>query len=51
MLCANQSFYKKHIQPRPKLISIVGDSSKIDMEALSQFGEIIKIEADKIFSV
>jgi predicted Zn-dependent peptidase len=45
-----ESFYTKHIQPRPKLISIVGDSSKIDMEALSQFGEIIKIEADKIFS-
>jgi predicted Zn-dependent peptidase len=45
-----KAFYEKEIQPRPKLISIVGDSSKIDMEALAKFGEIIIVEADKIFS-
>ena len=45
-----KEFYEKEIQPRPKLISIVGDSSKIDMEALAKFGEITTIEADKIFS-
>ncbi len=45
-----KGFYEKEIQPRPKLISIVGDSSKIDMEALEKFGEITTIEPGKIFS-
>jgi len=45
-----KDFYEKEIQTRPKLISIVGDSSKIDMEALAKFGEITTVEAEKIFS-
>jgi hypothetical protein len=45
-----KEFYEKEIQPRTKLISIVGDSSKIDMEALAKFGEITTVEADEIFS-
>ncbi len=45
-----RGFYEKEIQPRPKLISIVGDSAKIDMKALEKFGEITTIEASKIFS-
>ncbi len=43
-------FYEKEIQPRPKLISIVGDSKKIDMEALAKFGEITTVNAARIFS-
>ncbi len=45
-----KEFYEKEIQPRTKLISIVGDSSKIDMEALAKFGEITTVEAGEIFS-
>ncbi len=45
-----KDFYDKEIKTRTKVISIVGDSSKIDMGALAEFGEITTIEADKIFS-
>jgi predicted Zn-dependent peptidase len=45
-----KDFYEKDIQPHEKLISIVGDSSKIDMEALAKFGEITIVKADQIFS-
>jgi len=33
-------FYKEHIEKRPKLISIVGDRKRIDMEALARHGRI-----------
>ncbi|MFP6855590.1 MAG: insulinase family protein, partial [Opitutales bacterium] len=45
-----ESFYEGNVQKKPKLISIVGDASKIDLETLAKFGEITTVEADDIFS-
>jgi predicted Zn-dependent peptidase len=42
-------FVHAHIQGKPKLISIVGDGSKIDFEKLAQFGKIVDISEDQIF--
>lgn len=42
-------FHAAHIKGQPKLISIVGDKTKIDMEALAQFGTIIEVTLDDIF--
>ncbi len=42
-------FHASHIKGRPKLISIVGDASKIDMERLAKSGTITKISTDQIF--
>ncbi len=43
-------FHSEHIQGRAKLISITGDKSKIDMEALGEHGEIIEIGLDDLFA-
>jgi len=43
-------FHKEHVQGRPKLISIVGDKSKIDMEALARHGRIIELGLEDIFA-
>ncbi|PHQ78405.1 MAG: hypothetical protein COB66_08970, partial [Coxiella sp. (in: Bacteria)] len=40
------NFHATHIKGQPKLISIVGDKSKIDMEALAKFGKITEIDLD-----
>ena len=45
-----RNFYLKEIKPRAKLISIVGDSSKIDLDALAKFGPITKITKEQIFT-
>ena len=42
-------FHKAHIQNRPKLISIVGDRNKIDMEKLAKVGKVIEVELEDIF--
>ena len=42
-------FHSARIQGRPKLISIVGDKNRIDMERLAETGEIIEISLDQIF--
>lgn len=42
-------FQREHIAGRPKLISIVGDTSRMDMEALSQLGEIRELSVDDVF--
>lgn len=42
-------FHAAHIKDKPKLISIVGDKSKIDMDALAKFGKITEITLDDIF--
>jgi len=42
-------FQIEHVANRPKLISIVGDKSKIDMEALARSGEITELRLDDIF--
>lgn len=43
------NFHSVHIKDQPKLISIVGDKTKIDMEALAQFGTITEVGLDDIF--
>ena len=42
-------FHKYHVQNRPKLISIVGDRNKIDMERLAQAGKVVEIGLEDIF--
>jgi hypothetical protein len=42
-------FHKAHIQNRPKLISIVGDRNKIDMEKLAKVSKVIEVELEDIF--
>jgi len=43
-------FVDKRIKDHPKLISIVGDKTKIDMEALARFGEIIEVTEEQVFN-
>ncbi len=42
-------FYKSQIQDKPKLISIVGDKAKIDMETIAKKGKVSEIGLDQIF--
>jgi len=42
-------FQQDRIKDRPKLISIVGDTSVIDSDALSQFGTVREVQVDDIF--
>jgi len=42
-------FYTSEIQGKPKLISITGDKSKIDMEAVGQKGKVVDIALEQIF--
>lgn len=42
-------FQQKHIRNRPKLISIVGDRSRIDMDAIGAHGKIVVVDAEDIF--
>ena len=43
------SFQREHIKDRPKLISIVGDLSIIDVEELEQFGTVKQVQVDELF--
>lgn len=42
-------FYKAQIGGRPKLISVTGDKSKIDMERLATIGPIREVTQDDVF--
>ena len=42
-------FQQTHVANRPKLISIVGDTSVIDLDELAQFGTVREVEIDEIF--
>lgn len=42
-------FYKTQISGRPKLISVTGDKSKIDMERLGKLGKVREVTQDEIF--
>jgi len=42
-------FHKAHIPNRPKLISIVGDRNKMDMERLAKVGKVIEVRLEDIF--
>ena len=43
-------FYNEEIKPKAKLLSIVGDSAKIDLEKLSEIGPITKVKAEALFT-
>ena len=43
-------FYRQHIEGRPKLISITGDKSKMDLEALAAQGELIELGLEDLFA-
>ena len=42
-------FHKAHVQGHPKLISIVGDRNKMDMERLAAVGQVIEVGLEDIF--
>jgi predicted Zn-dependent peptidase len=42
-------FHRAHLQGKPKLISIVGDRSKIDLERLKKSGVISELELKDLF--
>lgn len=44
------AFHREHIQGRPKLISIIGDRSKIDLDALAQQGELVDLSLEDLFA-
>ena len=43
-------FYRQHVEGRPKLISITGDKSKMDLEALAAQGELIELGLGDLFA-
>ncbi len=43
-------FYKSNVATKPMVITIVGNSDHIDMEELSDFGEIIYVKKKDIFN-
>lgn len=43
-------FYNEEIKPKAKLLSIVGDSAKIDLEKLAEIGPITKVKAEELFT-
>ena len=43
-------FYRQHVEGRPKLISITGDKSKMDLEALAAQGEIVELGLGDLFA-
>jgi hypothetical protein len=42
-------FDKDHLQGRPKLISIVGDKNKVDLEKIKKEGPITELQLKDIF--
>ena len=42
-------FQQEHVQNKPKLISVLGDLSIIDVDDLAQFGEVEQINTDQLF--
>ncbi|MDR1259070.1 MAG: insulinase family protein [Tannerellaceae bacterium] len=43
-------FYEKNIKGRPIIYIIVGNSRKIDMEKLSEFGKVIKVKKEELYN-
>ena len=44
------AFHESVIKGQPKLISVVGDETKIDLEALGKVAPIRKVTLEEIFS-
>ena len=45
-----KGFYKNEIQPKSILLSIVGDSAKIDLEELKKIGPLTQVQPKKLFN-
>jgi predicted Zn-dependent peptidase len=45
-----KEFYEQTIKPKAKLLSIVGDSTKIDLAELEKIGPVIQIKSDQLFT-
>ena len=45
-----EEFYEQTIKPKAKLLSIVGDSTKIDLAELEKIGPVTQIKSDQLFS-
>ena len=43
-------FDQEHLQGRPKLISVVGDKTKIDLDKIKKDGAVTELELKDIFS-
>tara|TARA_R110001592_G_scaffold84816_3_gene250581 strand:- start:170 stop:670 length:501 start_codon:yes stop_codon:yes gene_type:complete len=43
------AFQRRNVAGKSKLISIVGDMSRIDTEALSNLGEVTELQVDQLF--
>jgi hypothetical protein len=43
-------FDQEHLQRRPKLISIVGDKNKIDLDKIKKDGAVTELELKDIFA-
>lgn len=42
-------FHQQHVSGSPKLISIVGDTSRMDLDALAEMGTITELTVDDVF--
>ncbi len=45
-----EEFYNKSIKPKAKLLSIVGDSNKIDLKELEKIGTVTLIKEEQLFN-
>jgi hypothetical protein len=45
-----EEFYNNSIKPKAKLLSIVGDSNKIDLKELEKIGTISLIKEEQLFN-
>lgn len=43
------NFHKQHVKSRAKLISILGDTTKIDLNQLAPVGNLIPVKIDELF--
>ena len=44
-----EAFYSRHIKGQPYQLMIVGNLKKLDMKALSKYGNIVKVKKDDIY--
>lgn len=49
-ITAVTGFHEDHVKSRAKLISILGDTTKIDMDKLTPVGQKISVSIDELFS-
>jgi hypothetical protein len=42
-------FYQKHIKGKPYIITIYGDLKRMDIQRLSKFGKIVRLERKEFF--